>query len=883
MRAPPASLSGPALALALGLTLAGPAAHAQPTGAGAAVTADVDGDGQPDRLRIEAPGQLVIERAAGGTATIPFGLSGALTDATLTVAATGGGAVIAASARLGGAWEGVGLRWERGRARELWRGPVGPTDDDEYRRWIDARPEGLIRYQARADLVRCDGGALELFRERWDDRAAGFRPTPATVRLPDSLPTVRAVAAVAGPTPGWYRPTIASSQAGATDAGQLVAPQPVADGDLGSGWAPVSRGDGAGAAITFRTALRGGKAASLRLTPGGATMAAARGHLRVARLAVLGAGGGAIVEVPDPAAGRDPQQGYRAALPVALDGCVTIVVLAAHRAGAPADAGLVLPELAVVADVEEAPGGLETALATTVAAGGLAGESAARALAARGPGAVAALTARLATAAAAERRRLLTALAGVADPAVVPVVADALVTGELGPVDVEPVLDGLLALEPPAPAEGALTALLRTGVQGGRAVAEPVRLALARATARRWQPPRALAAGPGQALLDAAGTGGPALRAELATLLAAAGAPALVAAVTAAPARSPAWQADVWRAAGRAATDASADDQRAIAGAMFAALAGADDQERRYRLVVGLAPIAAGDQVAALRNLLGALPPRPATTALRRLAAQGLARNRHADARVALIELAADGDPGTRLAAIRGLATADAPIDRPTPRPMVTADDDLVEGGADRALATALAEDRWPELRREAAAALALRCGRPGPRAALEAAVADVRELSVRIGALAALVTCHAPGIDLRLLALADDGAAPLELRDRAIALYGALPGDALLLLPRFERLRSRAFSDDDALRLAARAATALGQIGDPHAGRALITAARDGTFPELAAAAATALGALGPGCPAEAAAVLRGLLGHDDRRVALAARGALQRCGRSP
>ena len=34
------------------------------------------------------------------------------------------------------------------------------ADDDEYRRWIDARPEGLVRYQARADLARCDGGAL---------------------------------------------------------------------------------------------------------------------------------------------------------------------------------------------------------------------------------------------------------------------------------------------------------------------------------------------------------------------------------------------------------------------------------------------------------------------------------------------------------------------------------------------------------------------------------------------------------------------------------------------------------------------------------------------------------------------------------------------------
>ena len=167
MRAPPLAVSGPALALAL-LAIGAPGARAQPATPPAAATAvaDVDGDGADDRLRIEAPGQLVVERAAGGGQIVPFGLSGALTDARLTVAVTSAGTVVAASAQLGGAWEGVGLRWERGRLRELWRGAVGPTDDDEYQRWLEARPEGLIRHQGRADLVRCDRQPLELFRER---------------------------------------------------------------------------------------------------------------------------------------------------------------------------------------------------------------------------------------------------------------------------------------------------------------------------------------------------------------------------------------------------------------------------------------------------------------------------------------------------------------------------------------------------------------------------------------------------------------------------------------------------------------------------------------------------------------------------------------------
>ncbi len=883
MRARSFVIAGPALAAALVVTA--PAVRAQPSGPAAEAQADVDGDGQPDRLRIEAPGQLVLELAAGGGQRVPFGLSGALTDARLTVAPGAGGAIVAASARLGGVWEGVGLRWDKGRLRELWRGPVGPTDDDEYQRWLAAAADGLIRYQERADLVRCDGPPLALFRERWDERAGGFRPAAATVRIPDSLAVVKASAASAGAVPGWYRPTITSSAAGATDAGQLVAPQALADGDLATRWSPGEAGDGIGAAITFRTRLRGGAAASLRITPGGATAAAAKDHLRVARLAVLGAGGGAVIELPDPlagpAAGRDPTQAYRASLPSTLDGCVTVVVVATYKGGAPAGAHLAIPELAVVADVEEAPGGLEPVLAASVAAGGLSGESAARALSARGAAAVSALTARLAAAAPDERRRLFTALAGIGDPAVLTPVADALAAGELGPIDVEPLLDRLLALEPAPPAEGELTALLRTGARAGRPLGDPARSALARAVAHRWHADNGLTTGAGLALRDAAGTGGPGLRAELATLLAAAGAPALVAAIAAEPARPPGWQADLWRAAGRAAARASLDVQRTTGAAMASALDGADDHERRYRLVVGLAAIAAGDELARLQRWLAAHDDSPSDRGLRRLAAAGLARNPHADARLAVIDLVRDPDPGTRLAAIRGLASADEPTDRPTPRPMVTGDDDLVRDGGDRALSAALAQDRWPELRREAAAALATRCQRPGPREALEHAVADVSVLPVRIEALAALVTCHAPGIELRLLAVADDGAAPLDLRDRALGLYGALPGDALLLLPRFERLRSRAFSDDAALRLAARTATSLGVIGDARAGRVLLAAAKDGTFPELAAAAATALGALGPGCPAEAPAVLRSLLGHDDRRVSLAARGALQRCGR--
>ena len=121
---------------------------------------------------------------------------------------------------------------------------------------------------------------------------------------------------------------------------------------------------------------------------------------------------------------------------------------------------------------------------------------------------------------------------------------------------------------------------------------------------------------------------------------AAAGAPALVTAVTTTAGRSPAWQADVWRAAGKAAAGASPDVQRAAATAMLAALEAADDHERRVRLVVAVAPLVAGDEVTRLRRWLSAHDASASDRGVRRLATAGLARNPHADARLAVIDLA---------------------------------------------------------------------------------------------------------------------------------------------------------------------------------------------------------------------------------------------------
>ena len=274
------------------------------------------------------------------------------------------------------------------------------------------------------------------------------------------------------------------------------------------------------------------------------------------------------------------------------------------------------------------------------------------------------------------------------------------------------------------------------------------------------------------------------------------------------------------------------------------------------------------------------LPDSAAGHALARVAARGLAANPAPAAQLVLAELTNATDPGTRLEAIRGLASDVAGPPDPAAAPAVAGD---VVDAADRALIAALAGDHWPVIRQQAAAGMGPRCARVGPRSALVTAVGDDAHVPVRVEAVAALAQCPNAELDQRLLGWIDDGAVPLPVRDRALAAFGERPGATAALLARFERWRGQAFSDDDALRLAIRAATALGQRGAAEAGPALLGAARDQAFPELAATAIRALGLLGPACPAEAPPVLASLLGSDDQQLALAARAAIKTCRASP
>ncbi len=817
-------------------------------------TVDVDGDGAADQVHIEAPGQLLIDRGGGAGQLVPFGASGALTDARLTIAGPGPLPFVVATAKVGGRWEAIALRFARGGVAlaEIWRGEVGPAgDDDEYERWIAAEPEGLIRYQTRADHRRCDGTPTALFRERWDDKTGGFVAiAPAPIAVPKGAAVVAAKPAPSGGViGGWYRVVSASTQAGARDASMLAVPRALGDDDPATAWREDGADDGRGTVWNFRASVAGGKAAALRIVPVGDVRGAA-GLNRVARLAVISASGTVVVDVPDPLAGKGAAaQAYTASLPTPLAGCVSIALLEVHRGkGVSRGAGTTaIAELAILADVELTPEGAAPLLAAQVVTGGLAGESAARALIVRGGAAVPALRVELERTKGAARGRLLATLAQIRDPAVTALLATALAAGELTDTALVNATATLAALGPDGKA-----ALLA-------AIANPVADEASRIAAAT-----ALATIDRAALIALVGRGRPTFRAALARLIVPLGAPALVAAAQAGA--DELVRADLWRAVALAVTPA---DRAATAAAMRAALDAAGDRyELRYRLIAGLAALGDDADVRGLGAVLARLADDPYGRALARVGAHGLAENSTPEAQVVLATLAAAADAGTRLDAIRGLALEPA-----------------AAATADRALIAALGADVWPAIRKSAATALGQRCGRPDPRAALIQAIGGDADIPVRVDAVTALARCAAPDLDARLLALADDPATPLPVRDRALAAFADLPRGAAVdvavvaVLARFTRWRGQAFSNDDALRMAIRAATALGSLGDSRAGDALVDAAGDTAFPELGAAAIRALGALGPACPHSAPPLLHSLKGSDERQIALAARAALSRC----
>jgi hypothetical protein len=793
---------------------------------------------------------------------------------------------------------------------ELARLPLGPQGGDgEYGAAAELSAKGLWRWQTRGDLVRCDGAALRLFAQRWDPvsrkwQAAESSEVPlrgdgvATVTPGAALPAVGAGRPGSGRTSDVFRARLVSSQRGATRADELAIPSELDDGDPATAWkiASESRNDGRGEVIGFQARLAAGKALRLRVVPGDASSAAAmRASSRPAKIWIVGKRQTFAATLPDPVAGAATGATAGAAtagtasggaawivtLPQPIEGCLSVVVESVYSgtgsgAGSGTGRGLAISELSVETDLEDQSGGTQ-ALAAQVGRGGDEGARAATILARRGPAAAVALGGELAQATeVARKRRLARALAMLSEK-------------EIGAPLTAALREGWIAEEEIDETVGALS---RVGHDEGLAeiVAAPAAAEKAR---RRAAILLSLAASP--RLTALAGVGGAEIRQAVIEGLAALPSAALLAAAD--QAGSPAATGDLWRAAVRGVIRAPSHASvevvlaRQLAAELAARWPTAVEYERRYRLATARAELAARtgepDAVPALLAQLTSIAE-PERSALRQAVAEVVARRARPELVPSLEALLRDPDAGVRLAVIRGLADLSAgagPSAGPSPSPgpgTGAAWPAPAIAALDAAVLGTLAADRWPELRRAAAAALGHRCQRAEPAAALGRSVDGDADVDVRQDALVALVTCRAPGIGERLARTWESGKAPLPLRGRAVSLSVML-GDASLaarLIRSLSRWRSEAFSDETSLQLAVLAAGALGRLGGPHAAAALLDALGDGAYPELVAASASALGALGPACPPAARARLQALTRSDERQISLAAKRAVGRCG---
>ncbi len=820
--------------------------HAAPL---ATASVDLDGDGTAEVIELTAEGRIRI----GGARPAELRLAPDATRGAIAIAHTRGAPQLVIELERVGRREGIVLEARGGTWREVIRVPIGPVGDGEHGIEIDATPDGVFRYQTRGGLRRCDGRPAYLFAERLDG-ATFRRPS----RLPSGVPATAAVlparAGLAGvDKPGLYQARLASVQPGVSDARFLALPVELDDGQLDTGWTEELVGSaGEGQFFTFEPRVAGVLARQVRIVPGRPTSRAAmRAVNRPRELYLVAASGAWRVELPD-AAAEPLGTAYTIELPTAVAGCVTVIL---GPTFGPPRGTTAIAELQVFAEGERT-GGADAMLTRIVADGADGAVSAEAVLARRGAGAVAALDAALAqTREAAARRRLVLALTRINDPAVAPVLARAAT---------ERWVTGPTLLE-----------LVRALGDRGL-VAELAALALdprvdleARMAAAGALP----ATGPALDRLVALAGAGPAeLRRIVIARLALAPVETLVAAVqetNVAPRAG-----DLWRAITRRAR-AQGGERPAALTSLLAALASTTDYERRYRLVDGVATLGDAAALRTLARVLAALPPGGEAAALRQVAIAGTTALPRPEAASLVIGLAADPDPGVRLAAVRALASLGTDA-----------------GGAwhlpdgpdaiDRVIATALSADRWPEVRRRAAEALGARCQRGGPARALFAAVTADADLGVRGEALGALVACRATGIAALLPRVWDDGKAPLELRMRAVGLTVALENPTLagLLLPRLVRWRGAALESADALALAQSATAALARLAPPGATQALVDGLDDVAFPELVTASALGLELLGPRCPPAARARLQ-VLARSDEPYARAAARAAAACGR--
>lgn len=802
---------------------------------------DIDGDGKSDRVTVESNGRLTIEAADHSV----FALSPALVRATVATATVRNAPTVLVVAATSSDEQSVVFSRSSAGWHEIVRDRTGPVGaDGDYATALGLEPSGIVRYQTRAGLRRCDGKPAYLFAEGWNNQRF-VRLSKVPTGVPATAPAIEVHLEVAPPpAPLLYQARFASHEPGASDAGALAPPVDINDGNINTFWQEgLANSAGEGQFFTFEPRVADARASRIRIAPGNPPPRSGQPLNRPRRIAVVGANGAWHVDLPD-AATAPRGAAYVADLPTPIDGCVTIILESTYG---PSTGTTAIAELSVFAAAER-NGGAEHALARAIAAGSNEANSAPQALAQRGAAAVTALDHELRqTHDLHARHRLAHALIAMKSREAGPVLARAIANGSVDERDVHDATAALAAM-------GLTAELYALASRDELSVGARSFAARALATDER--------------VMDLAGTGPLELRRVVVDAMSAFPAARLVAAV--ARATTPAANGDLWRAVTRRAAAIGPDRAVAIA-AMVRALATANDYEVRYRLVAGSAAFGDADALRALQRYLNQLPQTPARAALEQVAARSLAQYPRPDARSLLLWLLREPDPGVRIAAIEATNAAAHESNRDDAAALAPA------------IEIALASDTWPEVRQRAAHALGTRCIQPGPAQALLGSYARDRNVGVRSAALAALVECKAVGTGDLLVRIWHDSALPVALRTKAIDLTATLAdrATAVRLVEAFAQWQRTAAESAAALALAQAAAYAIGQLAPAGAALALERALDDSSPPEVVAAAVSGLGAMGPACPASAKSRLAALSNSNDQQIRVAAGRAVAHCGK--
>ena len=838
------------LCAALSLAIAAPAA-AQQAAYVAETRTDVNGDTRIDVIRVLPNGHLQVLITGGSDHTIQLRGHGRPRSGTLQVASGagfGGQTVIVAQATFAGSrgknsrnWAAVAV-WHRGTLHEVMQHPIGPQGrDGEWERRLELTQSRLLLYQFRTDIQRCDGKTAYLFPKAYDWRQRIFRPVSNFVRIPATAPVLTAQSPprqISGP-PAVFRATSVSATDAASRADELVAPRAIDDGNMATAWTEQLGGYGRGEFITARARTAGTNVQGVTIVSGhGETAATFSRHSRLRRAALL-VGSKIAYWLEFPNTKRATRHWFALPRPVET-ACVTVIVDDVY--GSPTGT-TAISEFAVVTDVELTKTGVHTHFATVIA-NGLRGAKAAlqslrsqpqrgaralleqlrtndrrkrgrvvRALAMLGhPLAAAPLAAALAKPASRANRRLISnALVAIGDPAV-PHLAAALTAANKSPPSARASIISTLGRIASEPA-------LRALIQASRSATHPtVRRALGKALGQR--PP-----GDAAILLKELDRPDAAVEPEL------------------------------WRALGMLQTKPL---ESAIGAQLNAALIARLRTARRYELRTRMFETAAASRDASvhaqLTQILATLDDSPQQTALRRVIASHL----HADHRDTLLKLAADRDPGVRIAALRSLATATPPAPLPV------------------ALNTAKL-DPWTEVRIAAIDTIAPLCTRRDVVPTLKQVALHDTSAKVVKRSLSALVGCTASGLAALALSIVNGNRA-LAIRVAAASFLGAVVDKRITkqLVASFTKQRRAAWNQRAKLRLAIALASALAHYPGAEVVTALVRAAREPAFPRLQTAAVAALGGH---CTPPALRALRRAARAPERGLRFTAKRALARC----